>query len=72
MKKITFKQFMSLLSLIAAIGFGTAGFCVAPVGSISSSVLILIAQFLTMSGTYLGLDVYFTKFINLLKNNKRF
>lgn len=58
---------MAFISLMAAIGFGTAGFCVEPVGSVSSSVLILIAQFLIMSATYLGLDCYLKKIINILK-----
>ena len=61
---IGFKKCLSAVCLLASIGFGVAGFCVSPVGEIHSSVLFTIAQFLTASGTFIGLDVYIHKFKN--------
>ena len=61
-RSIGFKKCLSAVCLVASIGFGVAGFCVSPVGEIHSSVLFTIAQFLTASGTFIGLDVYVHKF----------
>jgi hypothetical protein len=40
-------------------GFAIAGISLPPIGHIYSSVLILIAQLLVLSGTFIGLDVKF-------------
>lgn len=58
------KRFIAVLLVIAAIGFGVAGFCVPPVGIINSSVLWLIAQFLLFTASMLGIDVEALKILN--------
>ena len=61
MKKETkedIKIWSAIAMLIAAVGFGIAGFCVQPVGVISDSTLWLIAQFLMYAGLALGVDAY--------------
>ena len=50
------KVILAVILVISAIGFGIAGFCVPPVGVVSSSLLWLIAQFLLVSATFLGID----------------
>ena len=46
-------------TLIAAVLFAIAGFIVPPLGVINSSVLWVVAQFLTFTATILGLDLKF-------------
>lgn len=45
---------LSVWSFIFAMIFGVAGIIIAPMGIIDSSVLILIAQLLVLTGTLLG------------------
>lgn len=51
------KKIISVFLVLAAVGFGIAGFVVPPTGIISNSVLWLIAQFLLYSATVLGIDI---------------
>lgn len=53
------KENLAILSFIAAVIFGFLGILLPPLGYISSSVLILIAQFLVMCATLLGLNITF-------------
>ena len=48
---------LAVLSFIAAIGFGVAGLIMPPMGSISGSVLILIAQLLVLCCTLIGIQL---------------
>ena len=50
---------LAYLSFFFAMGFAIAGISIPPVGQIFSSVLILIAQLLVLSATFLGLNVKF-------------
>ena len=47
--------FAAMWSLLAATGFGIAGFIVSPTGEVHDSVLWLIAQFLLFTSGALGL-----------------
>ena len=57
--KINHRITLSYLSFFFAMGFAIAGISLPPVGQIFSSVLILIAQLLVLSATFLGLNVKF-------------
>lgn len=52
------KIYSAIFMLMAAVGFGVAGFCVPPVGEISDPVLWLIAQFLMYAALAMGIDAY--------------
>ncbi|MDO4949683.1 MAG: hypothetical protein Q4E55_05895 [Bacteroidales bacterium] len=58
---------MSILSWVAAVGFGVAGLCLPPQGEIDGSVLILIAQLLVMCVTFMGVDSY----VNIIRNLRK-
>lgn len=53
-KVLNTKIKLSVWSFVFAMIFGTAGIIIAPMGIIDSSVLILIAQLLVLTGTLLG------------------
>ena len=57
------KTKIALASFICAIGFGVAGLLIPPMGVIDSSVLIFVAQLLTLTATFLGIDNY----VNLIR-----
>ena len=63
---VNHKIALSYLAFFCGIGFGIAGIAIYPPGIIHGSVLILIAQLLVLSGTFVGLDVKFAL------NNKYF
>ena len=54
---LTHSIVLSYLCLFFGIGFGIAGLWIPPVGSIHSSVLILIAQLFVLSAGFIGLDI---------------
>ena len=56
---VNHKIALSYLAFFCGIGFGIAGIAIYPPGIIHGSVLILIAQLLVLSGTFVGLDVKF-------------
>lgn len=56
---VNHKIALSYLAFFCGIGFGIAGIAIYPPGVIHGSVLILIAQLLVLSGTFVGLDVKF-------------
>ena len=60
----------SAFLIVSGVGFGIAGFCVPPVGSISESVLFLTAQCFVMGGSFVGLDAIFLQRISQLKNHE--
>ena len=51
--------FIAVAAFIAAIGFGVAGFIVPPPGEVHDSVLYLIAQFLLLTASILGVGAMF-------------
>ena len=55
------KTKISLASFICAIGFGVAGLLIPPMGVIDKSVLIFVAQLLTLTATFLGIDINFLR-----------
>lgn len=50
---------LAIAAFLGAIGFGISGICIPPPGEIHGSVLILIAQFLVLSATFVGLNLKF-------------
>lgn len=63
LRKAPMKTKIALASFICAIGFGVAGLIIPPMGVIDSSVLIFVAQLLTLTATFLGIDNY----VNLIR-----
>lgn len=57
------KKVLAICLIVAAIGFGVAGFIVPPTGVISSSVLWLTAQIFVFAATLLGIDVEYVKLL---------
>ncbi len=57
------KTKIALASFICAISFGVAGLIIPPMGVIDSSVLIFVAQLLTLTATFFGIDNY----VNLIR-----
>lgn len=52
-------QIVSALMMLAfGAGLSIAGFCVSPVGEVSDSVLLILAQCLIYAGSVLGIDSY--------------
>lgn len=48
-----------MASFLAAVGLGIAGMWIEPPGEVSGSACLLIAQFMVLSATYLGLHIKF-------------
>ncbi|MBR0047333.1 MAG: hypothetical protein IKQ62_00355 [Bacteroidaceae bacterium] len=57
-KKISIQTWCAVGLLISGFGLACAGFCVPPVGEISDSVLMYIAEAFTMAGTCFGIMAY--------------
>ena len=55
--KDNFRIFASAFLLVSGIGIALAGFCVPPVGDISNSVLMLVAECFIVAGAFMGIDV---------------
>lgn len=55
--KDNFRIFASAFLLVSGIGIAIAGFCVPPVGDISNSVLMLVAECFIVAGAFMGIDV---------------
>ena len=53
------QYFIAVSAFIAAVGFGVAGFIVPPPGEVHDSVLYLIAQFLLLTASILGVGAMF-------------
>ncbi|MCF0198879.1 MAG: hypothetical protein HUK02_08895 [Bacteroidaceae bacterium] len=70
MNKSDYCILASAFLIVAGVGFGIAGFCVPPVGSITESVLFLTAQCFVMGGSFVGLDAIFLKRIAQLREEK--
>lgn len=51
-------------------GLSIAGFCVHPIGEISDSVLLVLAQCFIYAGSALGIDYYVKAKINQLNQNQ--
>jgi hypothetical protein len=56
---VKIQYFIAVAAFIAAIGFGIAGFIVPPPGEVHDSVLYLIAQFLLLTASILGVGAMF-------------
>lgn len=65
---------IQIWSAIAMLAFGSglsiAGFCVVPIGEISDSVLLVLAQCFIYAGSALGIDYYVKAKINQLNQNQ--
>lgn len=48
----------AMLMLAFGAGLSIAGFCVHPIGEVSDSVLLILAQCLIYAGSALGIDSY--------------
>ena len=60
MKMTTKIQYaIAIAAFVAAIGFGIAGFITPPPGEVHDSVLYLIAQFLLLTASILGVGAMF-------------
>lgn len=57
-KKISVQTWSAVGLLASGFGLACAGFCVSPVGEISDSVLMYIAEAFTMAGTCFGIVAY--------------
>lgn len=53
------QYFIAVSAFVAAIGFGIAGFVTPPPGELHDSVLYLIAQFLLLTASILGVGAMF-------------
>jgi len=53
------QYFIAVSAFIAAVGFGIAGFITPPPGEVHESVLYLIAQFLLLTASILGVGAMF-------------
>ena len=62
MKMTTKIQYaIAIAAFIAAIGFGIAGFITPPPGEVHDSILYLIAQFLLLTASILGVGAMFAQ-----------
>jgi len=59
LNNINVRIMLAIAAFLGAIGFGISGICIPPPGEIHGSVLILIAQFLVLSATFVGLNLKF-------------
>ena len=59
------KKYLSVASFVSALVFAAWGLWMPPQGEISGSVLILVAQFLVLCATFLGIKDY----ANIIKRN---
>ena len=66
--KLSFRAYTAGFMLVAGVGLSVAGFCVAPVGEISDSVLWYFAQCLIYAGSALGVDVVIDQRIKKLND----
>ena len=57
---VKIQYFIAVAAFLAAVGFGIAGFIVPPPGEVHDSVLYLIAQFLLLTASILGVGAMFT------------
>ena len=55
----------------SAVAFAAAGLILPPLGVIDGSVLMLSAQLLVLCATLLGVDGYYDKMRDLIKNRPR-
>ena len=62
------KKKISLLAFCSAVAFAAAGLFLPPQGVIDSTVLMLVAQLLVLCATLLGVDGYYDKMRELMKN----
>ena len=56
---VKIQYFIAVAAFLAAGGFGIAGFIVPPPGEVHDSVLYLIAQFLLLTASILGVGAMF-------------
>ena len=56
---VKIQYFIAIAAFLAAVGFGIAGFIVPPPGEVHDSVLYLIAQFLLLTASILGVGAMF-------------
>ena len=56
---VKIQYFIAVAAFIAAVGFGIAGFIVPPPREVHDSVLYLIAQFLLLTASILGVGAMF-------------
>ena len=62
MKMTTKIQYaIAIAAFVAAIGFGIAGFVTPPPGEVHDSILYLIAQFLLLTASILGVGAMFAQ-----------
>ena len=62
MKMTTKIQYaIAIAAFVAAIGFGIAGFITPPPGEVHDSILYLIAQFLLLTASILGVGAMFAQ-----------
>ena len=56
---VKIQYFIAVAAFLAAVGCGIAGFIVPPPGEVHDSVLYLIAQFLLLTASILGVGAMF-------------
>ena len=56
---VKIQYFIAVAAFLAAVGFGITGFIVPPPGEVHDSVLYLIAQFLLLTASILGVGAMF-------------
>ena len=56
---VKIQYIIAVAAFIAAVGFGIAGFVTPPPGEVHDSVLYLIAQFLLLTASILGVGAMF-------------
>lgn len=59
--KESYRILASAFLLVSGVGIATAGFCVPPVGELSNSVLMLVAECFIVAGAFMGIDVLIDK-----------
>lgn len=60
---------IAIMLIVSGLAFGTAGFCVEPVGDISGSVLGIIGECFTLAGGLLGIVQYTSSKINQVRRD---